>query len=185
MLGLFILFHSVTAVAVWLALLGERLSFMQIGDEWRACQSPWLEAVFRATNSHNHTNPNKTPLCLASLQPRAQITTKNQFGEAGACCIHPSQSGYERQVLCSHWYLSVRGRAGEEMSLSREVSKVGGLVLNRSMHVSKGDNITHHSLAYKNNLRESDTHMHIKRVAGCWMGSLSNPSLLNQSCSQG
>lgn len=156
---------------------------MQIGDEQRACHSPWLEPMFRATNSHNHTNPHKTPLCS---QGHGLPQKKKQFGGTEACCIHWRQSGYERQVLCSPWYLSVQGRAGEEMSLQREVSRVSGLVLNWSMHVSQGDNTTHHRSAHRNNLRESGTQMHMEvLLQGCWVGSLPNTSLLNQGCRQG
>ncbi|CAB1456125.1 unnamed protein product [Pleuronectes platessa] len=48
------------------------------------------------------------------------------------------------------------------MSLQREVSQVGGLALSRSLHVSLGDNSTHHRLAHKKNLRESGTQMHME-----------------------
>lgn len=110
---------------------------------------------------------------------------KKQFGGTEACCIHWRQSGYERQVLCSPWYLSVQGRAGE-VSLQREVSQVSSLVLNWSMHVSQGDNTTHHRSAHRNNLRESGTQMHMEGLLqGCWVGSLPNTSLLNQGCRQG
>lgn len=75
MLGLYILL-----LLLWLWQYGwhwgGRLSFMCIGDERRTCHSPWLEPVFRATNSHNHTNPHKTSPCRGLRQPRARITTK-------------------------------------------------------------------------------------------------------------
>lgn len=99
---------------IWLALGG--LSFMRIEDNWRACHSPWLELVFRATNSHNHANPRKT-----ALQLKSRITTQKTIW-GNWSCILLRLCRYERQILCSLW-------VSEEMSLRREVSQVDCLVL--------------------------------------------------------
>lgn len=140
--------------------LGE-FSFMWTGHDQRACHSPWMEPVFRATDSHNHTNPHKPPSAwaLCCQGHRLPQKKKKQFVGAGACCDHWCQNGYERQVLCSLWYLSGRGRAGEEMWPQRQVSQVDCVVLNWSMHASKGDNTTHCKSAQK---RKSGAQIYIE-----------------------
>lgn len=90
---------------------------MQMEDKQRARHSPWLEPVFTATNSRNHTNPPQTPLC----NPQ----NKKQFGGTQESCIH-----FIRGCLFVPPDISLaEARAGEDMSLGREVSQVGGLVL--------------------------------------------------------
>lgn len=107
-----------------------------------------------------HTNP---PLPgLSAAKGTDYQKKKKQFGGARACCDHWCQNGYERQVLCSLWYLSVRGRAGEGMRPQRQVSQVGGLVLDWSMHASKGDNSTHHRSPQKSNLRKRGAEIYIE-----------------------
>lgn len=118
MLGPCILFlFFARAVTIWLALWW--LSFMQIEDEQGPCHSPWLEPMFRATNSHNHTNP-QTPFCSQGQGlPHTYTYKKKQFGGTEACYILWRQSGYERQVLCSLWYLSVQGWTGGDVTPER------------------------------------------------------------------
>lgn len=64
MLGLCILLSFFDMAVAISFELGE-FSFMWTGHDQRACHSPWMEPVFRATDSHNHTNPHKPPSAWA------------------------------------------------------------------------------------------------------------------------
>lgn len=157
----FLFYFSVLLVCGW----HWGVSFMHMGDKqsayvshpgWSQCLGLAIAIIIPV-----HTKP-----LFATKGMDYKKREKQQFGMTEAFCLHWRWSGYERQVLCSPWYLSVQGCAGEETSLRREVPQVGGLVLNWSMHVSHGDNSTYHRSAHRSNLTESGIRMHMEVIAG-------------------
>lgn len=88
--------------------LGE-FSFMWTGHDQRACHSPWMEPVFRATDSHNHTNPHKPPsawalCCQGHRLPQKKKNNLEGPGRAATIGVRTDMKG--RFFVLSDIYLA-------------------------------------------------------------------------------